>query len=60
LTDCSKQEHIVDFTLHLGDKLASDIIQFFKNTKSNGNAFASGYVAVSVRGYLKAHQEWNR
>jgi len=28
---------------------SSDIIQFFKNTKSNGNAFASGYVAVSVR-----------
>jgi hypothetical protein len=51
------QEHLVDFTLYLGDKLASDLMQVFKNAKPRGNAFASGYVAVTVLGHLKALQK---
>ena len=51
------QEHLVDFTLYLGDKLASDLMQVFKNAKSRGNAFASGYVAVAVHGHLQALQK---
>lgn len=53
----TSQEQLVDFTLYLGDKLASDLMLFFKNEKSRGDAFASGYVAVAVRGQLKARQK---
>ncbi len=45
------QEHLTDFILYLGDKLAHELTDF-KGTKSNGNAFAAGYTAVSVRGTL--------
>ena len=45
------QEHLTDFILYLGDKLACEVTDF-KGTKSNGNAFAAGYTAVSVRGTL--------
>ena len=47
------QEHLTDFILYLGDKLAREVIDV-KGTKSNGNAFAAGYTAVSVQGTLSA------
>ncbi|NQT47726.1 MAG: hypothetical protein HQ578_01980 [Chloroflexi bacterium] len=45
------QEHLTDFALYLGDKLAR-VVTDLKGTKSNGNAFATGYAAVSVQGIL--------
>ncbi len=50
------QEHMADFVIHSGDHLAQDIEQTFK-AKSNGDAFASGYTAVSASGCLAALQE---
>lgn len=47
------REHLTDFTLYLGDKLAHEVTDL-KRTKSNGNAFAAGYTAVSVQGILSA------
>jgi len=47
------QEHLTDFILYSGDKLAHEVIDV-KGTKSNGNAFAAGYTAVSVQGTLSA------
>jgi hypothetical protein len=47
------QEHLVDFGLYLGDKLARDITLVFKGVKSKSIAFASSYTAVAARGHLK-------
>lgn len=47
------KENLFDFTLSLGDKLASDLRLAFKGIKSNGEAFTLGYTAVAARGQLK-------
>ncbi len=46
-----------DFGIYLGDKLACDVRSVLKGAKSKGIAFAMGFTAVSVRGYLKALQK---
>ncbi|MDD5510307.1 MAG: hypothetical protein PHI12_05825 [Dehalococcoidales bacterium] len=50
------QEQIVDYTLYLGDKLAGDLKHVFPQVESDANAFASGYVAVSVQGHLQSNK----
>lgn len=47
-------EQLADFNLYLGDKLAQDIRETLKRSKSRGIAFASGFSAVSVQGHLTA------
>lgn len=47
-------EHLSDFNLCLGDKLARDIRSILKRTKSRGIAFATAFTIVSVRGHLAA------
>lgn len=50
-------EHLADFNIYLGDKMASDLRLVFNGAKSNGNAFASGYTTVATRGHLKVLQK---
>lgn len=47
-------DHLADFNLSLGDKLAHDIKATLKGAKSRGIAFASAFTAVSVQGNLAA------
>ena len=50
------EEHLSDFNICLGDKLARDIKSVLKGAKSKGIAFASGFTVVAVRGHLKVLQ----
>ena len=51
------EEHLADFTLLLGDKLAYDIRAELKGAKSKGIAFASAFTAVAVEGHLAAKDQ---
>jgi len=51
------KEQETDFGIYLGDKLAREVRSVLKWAKSKGIAFAMGFTAVSVKGYLKALQK---
>jgi len=51
------KEHLSDFNIYLGDKLARDVRSVLKGAKSKGIAFASGYTVVSTLGQLKVLQK---
>lgn len=48
------EEHLSDFNIYLGDRLARDVRAVLKGTKSKGIAFASGFSCVSAVGQLSS------
>jgi hypothetical protein len=50
------KEHLFNFNICLGDKLARDIRSVLKGAKSKGHAFTCGFTVVAVRGHVKVLQ----